>query len=46
MGGGGGWGGVGRLKVSTQTNGNAVPSVSDPGWHNLQKKPGLLLESF
>ena len=48
---GGGWGrrGVGshrRAKSKhSNTNGSAVPSVSDPGWHNSQGRPGLLLES-
>ena len=43
--GAGGWGAVGELK---QTNGSAVLSIGDPGWHSSQGRPGLhtVRESF
>ena len=39
-----GGGGLGAVVKNSNPNGNAVPSVGDPDWHNSQGRPGLPLE--
>ena len=43
--GGGGWEAVGGLKQTFKLKGQCCAISNDPDWHNLQGRPGLLLES-
>ena len=46
MGGGGGWGAIGRLKQTFKQKWQCCAiGIGDPDWHNSNGGPGLLSES-